>query len=63
MVKSSPWIKFIPLLGLALLLIIAAAIALLWFSGADPRRSDGGRLMALAQDAGRAGCNIFSQRW
>jgi twitching motility protein PilJ len=51
MIKSSPWPKLLPPLGIALAVVLAVAAAFLWLGGPAPAGGDGrlGELMAVTQ--------------
>jgi twitching motility protein PilJ len=53
MVKSSPWPKLLPPLGIVLVFVLAAAAAVLWLGAGEGAASDNdlGRLMAVTQAA------------
>ncbi len=51
MVKSSPWPKLLPPLGVILAVVLAAAVGLLWFFGGGAAAGGAGRLVAVTQGA------------
>src|SRR5690606_10392565 len=54
MVKKSPWIRFLPALGILLAALLAAAALALWWDTAtptSPAMAEAGRLTATAQAA------------
>jgi twitching motility protein PilJ len=53
MMKSSPWPKFLPPLGVALAIVLLVAAGVLWLGGSGPAARDGGlgEIVAVAQAA------------
>ena len=53
MIKSSPWPKLLPPLGVVLAGVLLAAAGVVWWNGSAPPASDGGlgELVATAQAA------------